>query len=747
MTITSGSSAAFANGVATFQGFTLSGTVSSVTTIQFSAFSTSIASGNVTLVAQTATHIVVTTQPTSTVASGAAFATQPVVTIEDGSNVAVAADGSTVTATVTGGAGTVTKGTAVAVNGVATFSGLAVNTLVGNSYTLTFTDGSFTAQSNAFSVTVGNAAKLTILRQPSTSVQSGSVLPTQPIVAIQDSGGNIVTTNTSTVVAVLTAGSGTVSGGAVAASLGQVNYTAMTINAPAGLYSLTFSDGSLTPAVSTNINVGAGVASKLVITTQPSSSVASGVALTVQPVVKVEDSGGNVITGTTSTVTAVITAGTNTAVNNTATVNSSTGTATFAGLALNALVGTYTLTFSDGALTTAISTSITVTPGAASKLAVTTQPSAIDASGVPLAIQPVVKVEDAVGNVVTTDGSVVTARITTGGVSLTAPTATAVFGVATFAGTALNALVGPYTLTFTDGTLTAAVSTSITVVVGPGTKIVASTEPSSSAASGVALPTQPVIKVVDSGGNLVTSVSSGSATATVYSGAGGTVSAGSTAPFSAGIATFSGLTITGISGSTYTLLFTGASFSLVDTTQIHLGAAQATLSVTSLKGVLGRSLRLTTTGGSGSGALSFAVTGGSASGCKVSGVTLTFSGTGTCIVTATKAGDSIYVATTSQPATIVVSKLAIPAAVRVNFKANSSALTAAARSSLVALSKKLTTRSRVSITGYARGNLGLAIRRASAVSKFLNSRVRVHVRFYWDTRSSLSAVRLVTTQQ
>ncbi len=77
--------------------------------------------------------------------------------------------------------------------------------------------------------------------------------------------------------------------------------------------------------------------------------------------------------------------------------------ATFSGLALNALAGNYTLTFSDGGLTTAVSNTITVSTGAATKLVVTTQPSSHRASGAALGTQPVVKVEDSGGNVVTTD--------------------------------------------------------------------------------------------------------------------------------------------------------------------------------------------------------------------------------------------------------------------------------------------------------------------------------------------------------
>jgi len=85
---------------------------------------------------------------------------------------------------------------------------------------------------------------------------------------------------------------------------------------------------------------------------------------------------------------------------------------------------------------------------------------------------------------------------------------------------------------------------------------------------------------------------------------------------------------------------------------LEVGTAQSALSVTSVTGHVGSSLALTTSGGSGTGAVSFTVTNGTASGCTVSGTSLTATTTGTCVVTATKAADSTYLAASS-PATTV----------------------------------------------------------------------------------------------
>jgi hypothetical protein len=53
----------------------------------------------------------------------------------------------------------------------------------------------------------------------------------------------------------------------------------------------------------------------------------------------------------------------------------------------------------------------------------------------------------------------------------------------------------------------------------------------------------------------------------------------------------------------------------------------------------------------------------------------------------------------------------------------------------------------VTITGYARGNLGLAKSRATAVSRYLVGRIKVKVTFKWVTRTTLREVVVTTTAQ
>jgi protocatechuate 3,4-dioxygenase beta subunit len=107
-------------------------------------------------------------------------------------------------------------------------------------------------------------------------------------------------------------------------------------------------------------------------------------------------------------------------------------------------------------------------------------------------------------------------------------------------------------------------------------------------------------------------------------------------------------------------VFTGAAATvneagpMTDFIIVPTGVNQATLSISNstLKVATGTSITLTTAGGSGSGSVSLDVTG---TGCQVSGNTLSVSGgaAAVCDVTATKAADTTYGATTSVPAQFV----------------------------------------------------------------------------------------------
>ena len=112
----------------------------------------------------------------------------------------------------------------------------------------------------------------------------------------------------------------------------------------------------------------AGAANKLVMKTEPSSSVNAGAVLGTQPAVYVEDQYGNVRTvDNTTVVTATVGTGTG-PMTSTITATASGGTATFSGLAAPTLAQTgMKLTFTSGVPASAVDgTSIAVNAGSVS---------------------------------------------------------------------------------------------------------------------------------------------------------------------------------------------------------------------------------------------------------------------------------------------------------------------------------------------------------------------------------------------
>ena len=245
--------------------------------------------------------------------------------------------------------------------------------------------------------------------------------------------------------------------------------TCMDSGLSAGTYSYTVTavwrTWTATSSPATQVIVSTGAASKLSFTRSPGNTTA-GAAFATQPQVTVQDQDGNTVTTDSSNVTIAVTGGTPSV---TCTANpkaASSGVATFAGCAITK-AGAYTLTATDGLLTSAVSSpSFTISAAAASKLSFTQSPGNTVA-GAAFATQPQVTVQDQYGNTVTTDSSNVTIAVTGGtpSVTCTANPKAASSGVVTFAGCAITK-AGAYTLTATDAPLTSAVSGSFTISAG-----------------------------------------------------------------------------------------------------------------------------------------------------------------------------------------------------------------------------------------------------------------------------------------
>jgi hypothetical protein len=234
---------------------------------------------------------------------------------------------------------------------------------------VTAVSGTWTATSTPATVIVApGASKVVFTTQPTNST-GGVAFPAQPAVAIENSSGTVITTDTSAVsLALQTAGGATLSCAANprSAVAGVATFSACAINTP-GTYQLVATDGSLTSATSVAFTISVGPAAKLAFTTSPTDSFASG-AFYSQPVVVVQDAGGNTVTSNSSSVTLVITTPMGATLVCTSNPKpASAGIATFAGCAISKM-GTYTLTASDGLLASAISAQFIVS-AAPTKLA------------------------------------------------------------------------------------------------------------------------------------------------------------------------------------------------------------------------------------------------------------------------------------------------------------------------------------------------------------------------------------------
>ena len=315
------------------------------------------------------------------------------------------------------------------------------------------------------------------------------------------------------------------------------------------------SGSDLLPATDTShfLTVSPGPASQLKIQTEPSGTATAGQVFQVQPVIYEEDQYGNLETGDNSTmVTASVPSGFGPLLGST-TATVVGGIARFTNLFFDDSPENIMLSFSSGTLVAATSSNIDVSSAAAAKVVFGQEPSNTS-TGDPISPAVTVKVEDAFGNVVTSDNSSVTLTLSTGVFegNSNAATMTAVNGVATFSSLKID-VMGDYTLTATDGILTASgPSANFSVTKPMATKVVITQQPSNAVAGSPISPSV-VVTVEDDQGDIITDNSS-TVTLTLSSQSfeGGLTTA--TAVASGGVATFNGLKID-VAGN-YTLIAT-----------------------------------------------------------------------------------------------------------------------------------------------------------------------------------------------
>jgi autotransporter-associated beta strand protein len=249
---------------------------------------------------------------------------------------------------------------AALVSGARTFNVTPHST---GTFTVTATDasdGSKTAStSTSFNV---NGGRLAFTTQPGGGT-GGDAWAQQPVVTVQDANGNTINSNAAITLAISTNPGNGALGGTVTVNAvnGVATFTNVSINVAATGYKLQATGSGLTATTSNAFNITLGSASKLAFTTSPSSS-RHGVAFATQPVVTVQDDGGNTVTSNSSSITIAIgnNAGGGT-LSGTLTVSAVNGVATFTGLSIDKSGTGYTLTASSGGLTSATSNVFSIT--------------------------------------------------------------------------------------------------------------------------------------------------------------------------------------------------------------------------------------------------------------------------------------------------------------------------------------------------------------------------------------------------
>jgi len=264
-------------------------------------------------------------------------------------------------------------------------------TYKGNTYTISFVIDD--PQTRPISPS-GAATHLAFIGQPGSTI-SGSPISPAPVVAVEDAQNRIVTTDLSPVSIAITPGTGTP--GATLSSncagiefYGVVTFSNCSTTMVGSNYTLTATDGLLTSATSATFNVSPAPASQLVFIKAPIGQPASATAASGPFQVQEQDLYGNPIAASSPVILTVSTTSAGTTGNapffsltqggssssgvTTITIPSgSSSTASF--YYADTLAGTPTLTASNAVLIDA-TTTISVTPGAATALAYTTPPPA-----------------------------------------------------------------------------------------------------------------------------------------------------------------------------------------------------------------------------------------------------------------------------------------------------------------------------------------------------------------------------------
>jgi outer membrane protein OmpA-like peptidoglycan-associated protein len=647
------------SGSATFSDVAVHGTVGSTPDVAFSGQGKTGTSTTVSITGTGAAYRLELSRQSVGTSSGAAFTTQPQVTVKDLAGNTRTSDSSTVvTATVSSGGTVVGTTTATAVNGVATFSDLGISGTVGSTYEVTYASGSLAAASQIITVTqaqqtitfgtlagktFGDAA-FAVSATASSGLTVSFASTTTGVCTVSGTTVTIVAAGTCAIRASQAGDAST----AAAANVDQsftVAQAAQTISFGA-LSGKTYGDAAF--AVSATASSGLTVSF---------ASTTTGVCTVSGTTVTIVTAGSCTIRATQAGDGNYLAA---TAFDRSFTIAQAAQSA----LTLTSTTGTYgstvALTTSGGSGTGTVSYAVTTAGSAGCTVSGTTLTAASAGTCDVTATKPADTNYLAESSAATT----VTFALATQTISFGALSGKtygdAAFGISA---TASSGLTVSFAST-TTGVCTVS-GTTVTIVTA-GTCTIRATQagngnyqPASDVdqSFSVARAAQAALTLTSTtgtyGSTVALAVTGGTTGGTVsYIAADGTATGCSVSG--------SSLTVTGAGTCAVTATMAGdgnwLDVSTSATTVTFAKANQAAVVLTTTSGTFGTGLTLAVSGGTTAGSVSYAASDGTASDCVVTAGTLTSTSFGTCTVTATMAGNGNYEPVSSTPTTVTLAK-------------------------------------------------------------------------------------------
>ena len=476
--------------------------------------------------AGTPTAIAFATQPIGGTVAGSLLATQPSLQIVDSWGNVVTSSSATISLTTTPSGGTLSNcGNLTAVAGVVNATGCTFGGSVSPvTYTMTASSLGLTpVTSSAFHVTQGGTPVGVTISAAPTPVSASNVTDSTLTIQLVDAWQNPTTSTSATNLTL----SSTSARGFFSIANGQSGTLGATaaVSIPSGIGSIPeyYGDENAGTATisakltATQAAYGSGTLSVTAKTTLDTASVVQGnsqaatvnTAFTTALEVQVIDQFGNPVPNVAVTFTAPASGASGAFASGCtsnpngytciATTNAS-GDATATTLTASTTAGTFSVVASNPNVATPATFSLHNIAGAASKIAITTQPAASVTAGTSASMS--VSVEDTYGNLVSSTDSISVALTPSGFVGATT-TVTATGGVANFTNLPIDA-AGSYTITATDNAHTAwtATTSSFTVIAAAPSQVIWTTSPGTSIA-GSAVVGPPTVKIEDAYNNLV----------------------------------------------------------------------------------------------------------------------------------------------------------------------------------------------------------------------------------------------------